>query len=355
MVLTTPGRDRVASALAVSSALVTLNHALTPEAADALETAIGALRDRLESAHSERAYREDWARFCAWLVETHGPHPLAVQPIHVVHYMAALTQRGLAKSTRARALAVLRGIYGALVVAGQVATNPAREVKNPRVSSEPKTPWLSEDTIRRLLDDPGEKWIEQRDRLVALTLLGMSLRRAEIARLDWRSFQSAPNGLAVAVRAKGNKEAIVPVPVWLSEKLRAWRTLNGHVGEWRGPVFPRHHGASAPIGPSTVYGAVKRLAERAGIDPSKVTPHAFRRSFATLTGQRGVSLEDRQAAMLHSSRATTERYDKAAKLPQNAPGEVLRDLVDDNNHQGGLNRDRQGEAGGDRPPPRRAR
>ena len=54
---------------------------------------------------------------------------------------------------------------------------------------------------------------------------------------------------------------------------------------------------------------------------------SLRRTFATITGQRGVSLEDRQAAMLHSSKATTELYDKSSNLSGNAPGEVLKDLI----------------------------
>lgn len=314
----------------------------------ALDEAMRALRDRLESAHSERAYREDWARFCGWLAANGGSHPLRAQPMDVLRYLGSLADAGRAKATRARALAVLRGVYGAMVVAGVIAVNPAREVKNPRQSSDPKTPWLTEAQLRAMLADPGTTWIERRDFLSAITLLGTGLRRTEVARLRWESFEEVAGGLVARVHTKGNKDAMIAIPTWLSTQLVLWRGA-----EQRGPVFPRRENDVHPISDDTVYNAVKRLAARAGLDPRKVTPHAFRRSFATITGQRGVSLEDRQHAMLHASRSTTERYDKASKLPAQAPGEVLGDLVggSNNQYQGGTNRVR--DRGPDQHPKRR--
>jgi integrase len=242
---------------------------------------------------------------------------------------------GRAKTTRSRALAVIRSTYAALVVAfsevpGVLDANPAREVRNIKVDHEPKTPWLAEDEMRRLLIRPPSTapWVERRDWVICATLAGTGWRRAEIARLRRDALLDTPGGFAAQVHAKGGKDAIVPLPVWLSHELAEWCQANRIDA---GPIFPRREGADVAVGPTTVRNAVKRSAERAGLDLTRATPHAIRRSFATITGQRGVSIEDRQAAMLHASKATTERYDKASKLPAQAPGEVLRDLVEPSN------------------------
>jgi integrase/recombinase XerD len=291
---------------------------------DALEEALLALWNGLESPESRRGYRDDWQRWAGWLAGQQM-HPLAVAPLQVQRYLADLYNRGKAKSTRARALSVIRQTYGALVVAGLLPANPAREVKNIKVASEPRTPWLADTELRQLLVRPATSapWVQHRDWLICATLTGTGLRRSEVARLRRDRLVPAEGGLAARVRAKGGKDAFIALPGWLSTEIDAWCRAQAITG----PIFPSHPGGTTAIGPTTVRNAVKRAAERAGIDLSRSTPHALRRSFATITGQRGVSLRDRQTAMMHSNQATTERYDKAATLPKAAPGEVLRDLA----------------------------
>lgn len=303
----------------------------TPDqVADRLRAALLALWNRLESAHSRQAYAADWRRFCEWAT-ARDLHPLAVQPLHVQQYIAWMRDRGKAKATRARALASLRATYGALVIGfsdmpGVMPANPAREVANLRIGSEPKTPWLSENELAAMLAAPvaNATWRARRNWLIVATLAGLGWRRAEVAGLRREQLIEAPGGFTARVRAKGGKIGFVPVPGWLGEEIDAWCRSQEIT---HGPVFPRAPGVPSSISTTIVWQAVKQAAAAAGIDASHATPHALRRSFATITGQRGVSLEDRQAAMLHSSKTTTERYDKAAKLPSQAPGEALRDLV----------------------------
>jgi len=291
----------------------------------ALEEALLALWNGLESPESRRGYRDEWLRWCSWLANQEAPL-LAVRPLHVQRYLADLYKAGKAKATRARALSVVRQTYAALVVAGLLLVNPAREVKNIKMASEPRTPWLGDDELRQLLVrlPTTAPWVQQRDWLICAMLVGTGLRRSEAARLRRDHLVPVEGGLAARVRAKGNKDAFIVLPSWLSVEINIWCEQQSIT---TGPLFQSHEGGTKAVGPTTVRNAVKRLAERAGIELDRSTPHAIRRSFATLTGQRGVSLRDRQAALLHSSQATTERYDKAAKLPKVAPGEVLRDLI----------------------------
>ena len=75
-----------------------------------------------------------------------------------------------------------------------------------------------------------------------------------------------------------------------------------------------------------LYDVVKRAGRCAGV--SKLTPHALRRTFITILDERGVPLADLQLAVSHESITTTERYRMGARAAGQAPGELLRDLVE---------------------------
>jgi len=288
----------------------------TPE--EKLEDALASLWQTLgESADTARAYKYDWGVWTKWLAE-HGGTPLEARAVHVQMFLNHMRERGLAKSTRARMLSVLKQVYAALVVGEALDMNPAREAKNLRVDSTPKAPWLVDTELAKLLAYPNRStWIDRRDWLVLCVLIGTGLRRKNVATLAVEQLVPAPGGgMAANVKAKGGKQASIRVPSWLAEELLAW-------------IADRkiESGSLFDISPGTVYNIVKRTAARVGVSVERSTPHAMRRSFTTETGNRGVSLESRQAALLHSNRATTEIYDKADRASSQAPGEVLANLV----------------------------
>ncbi|MEB3288231.1 MAG: tyrosine-type recombinase/integrase [Vampirovibrionales bacterium] len=59
-----------------------------------------------------------------------------------------------------------------------------------------------------------------------------------------------------------------------------------------------------------VFARIKRIAKNAGVDKSKISPHAFRRSFGTFNLQKGRSVKSVQLALGHSKPSVTlEIYD----------------------------------------------
>jgi integrase/recombinase XerD len=309
--------------------------ALAPGQRDTLEAELLQLWNNLESAESRRAYRSDWRRWCEWLL-ARNIAPAAASAAVVQRYLLYMGDRKLKKSTRARALAVLRKVYAAYVRAGVMVANPAREADNIRVSSDPSTPWMSADQLRILIAPPsrGElTWRQHRDWLVMLTLAGTGLRRRDIARILWSDLVEVDRGKYVLrVTVKGDKQGMVSVPSWVLAEMSEWATRSGATFKSKLPVFPSQDGPRADkdrfISDGTVRNIVKRAAKNAGVDPRTATPHAIRRSFTTIAIQRGATLEDLQATLLHASKATTEKYNKAARISKDAPGELLADLMD---------------------------
>lgn len=287
-----------------------------PEVAAAFD---GVLR-RLGSRQSQVGYEKDWVAFRAWLSKQ-GVGVLQVEPEHVERYVTDLHAAGKAKATRGRALSVLREVYRALTVKRLVPANPAREVKNIRHGGTKHTPWLDEAQLSKMLGFRGDpdSWRDQRDRLCIQILAGTGWRRSEVARMRAEDF----SGGAVRGVVKGGKEGQAAVPPWLTEEIAAW-CARAEIAA--GPLLPRAEGDRRAISGEIVRDVVKRVALEAGVPLDKATPHAIRRSLATLADARGVPLADIQKQLGHASIVTTERYLKGSRVLAHAPSEWMGEL-----------------------------
>lgn len=276
------------------------------------------LLERLGSECSRVAYRKDWERYLDW-ASAEGVDVLTARPRHIEAHLNALAARGCKRSTCGRALSVIRKVYGAFVREEMIEKNPAREVENLKIDDAPKTPYLGQDEARKLLSVPAETWEEKRDRLCVRLLIGLGWRRSEVARMRIEHFH---DGTVTGI-VKGSKRLTVGVPKWLQDDITEWLTDTGIKS---GPLLPRAADDARPMTADMVYQHVVRVGRRAGVT---INPHGLRRTNITLTGERGVSLKERQLAVGHSSSGTTERYDRARDASASAPGQTLVDLVEE--------------------------
>lgn len=278
------------------------------------------LFDHLPSKNSRRAYTLAWGRYLAWLEAQSLPLP-DVKPRDILRHLSDLRAQGKTGSTISHALSVIREGHSILVRDEVLPTNPAREVKKPKLDMAPKTPWLTEDQLKQLCSLPAKTWTEHRDRLCLHLLIGLGWRRTEIARLKVSDFK---HGTVTGI-VKGGKPITVGVPTWLQKEIEAWCQYASLRGD--GYLLPRAPDNPRPISGDIVYQVVKEMAVRTSVPVELVTPHALRRTAITLEGARGVSLKERQLSVGHTSQNTTERYDRARDAANNAPGNVLVDLV----------------------------
>lgn len=306
---------------AAPGAALALATELGAEDAAKLTDAFAALLAAL-AEETRRAYAGDWAQFCRFLAAS-GKEPMRARTTDVVAWCES--RKALNTSTRVRGLAAVRSIYQAIVQAGVRSDNPAREVKLRSVAGakDSTTPFLAiEEAARLLAGYDRSTWLGWRDGLMADVGLLTGLRRESIAGLRAKDLTDGDPPKLFVQKAKRGKEGQVGIPKALFARMHAWVVDQHLTGNQ--PIFPaRELRPNVPVTPGTVWAAIKRGAEAAGIDPARCTPHALRRTFATELDARHVDLRVIQGAMLHSDQKTTENYIKSARTARSAPGETF--------------------------------
>ena len=221
-------------------------------------------------------------------------------------YTAQLRADGLSAATIARRTAAARSFFRHQQLLGGREDNPAAAVALPRRGKRlPKT--LSPGEAERLIDAAqGPTPRALRDRALVELLYGSGLRVSEAVGLSKGGVDL--DDRLVRVTGKGGKERVVPVGRQATEALRRY------LGRGR-PYLDRRHRPelflNARGGPLTRAGAfliLRRLAEKAGLDPARVHPHLLRHSFATHLLEGGADLRSVQEMLGHADLSTTELY-----------------------------------------------
>ena len=155
-----------------------------------------------------------------------------------------------------------------------------------------------------------------RDRAMLELMYAAGLRVSELVGLPATALNLRQGVLRVT--GKGGRERLVP----LGEESRHW--LERYLRDARPPLLA---GVRQPAAVQALFiGAdgeaptrqafwalVKRCAAVAGIDPSKISPHGLRHSFATHLLNHGADLRALQMLLGHSSLTTTQIYTLVAR------------------------------------------
>lgn len=254
------------------------------------------------SPRTVEAYTRDLNALAKWL----GRPPATVTTPELERYLAELRATGLSGATIARRVAAIRSFFRHLVLLGARADNPAAELDLPRRAPRlPRT--LSPSEAERLVEAAaGTTPRDLRDRALVELLYGSGLRVSEAVGLD-RAAVDLENRIVRCI-GKGRKERLVPVG------RRAVESLRRYVSRGR-PYLDRRRRPelflNAQGGPLTRAGAfliLRRLAEKAGLEPERVHPHLLRHSFATHLLEGGADLRSVQEMLGHADLATTELY-----------------------------------------------
>jgi integrase/recombinase XerC len=265
-----------------------------------------ALIERNASIHTIKAYRTDLAVF----VEFVGPkaHWRDIDHVRVRSFLSHLYERGLSKTSVARALAALRSLYKWLGKEGVVDQNPAKLVATPRLPKKlPRVPTIEE--MNQVLDGQmGEvAAFPERDQVIFELLYGCGIRNSELTGINLENIYWAND--AILVRGKGKKERYVPfgesaaialrqyLPVRQNRLADLKKSNQGLLISLRGSRLTTR----------SVGRIVKRIAVAKGLSPD-VHPHTLRHAFGTHMLEEGADLRSIQEMLGHERLSTTQRY-----------------------------------------------
>jgi integrase/recombinase XerD len=248
------------------------------------------------------AYRRDLASLASFRGGPAGDARIE----ELERWLAGMRADGRAPSTVVRRASAVRAYFRHLVLIGTRSENPAASLQLPRRPRRlPRA--LSPAETERLIDAAaGTTPRSLRDRGLVELLYGAGLRVSEAVGLE-RSGVDVDERI-VRVLGKGGKERLVPLGRPAAEAIRRYLALGRpHLDRrYRPELFLNARG-----GPLTRAGAfliLRKLAEKAGLEPERVHPHLLRHSFATHLLEGGADLRSVQEMLGHADLGTTERY-----------------------------------------------
>ena len=232
----------------------------------------------------------------------------AIDHIAIRGFLSHLYDKGLSKTSVARALAAVRSLYRWLAQEGVVEQNPAKLVSTPRLAKKlPRVPTIEE--VNSVLDGkmPEVASFPERDRLLLELLYGCGIRNSELVGINLDDISMSNE--AILIRGKGKKERFVPFGGSARETLARylpWRQqLLATIKKTTAALLVNQRGGRLTT--RSVGRIVKRIAVAKGLSPD-VHPHTLRHAFGTHMLEEGADLRAIQELLGHERLATTQRY-----------------------------------------------
>jgi integrase len=216
--------------------------------------------------------------------------------------------------TRQKLLALLGQVLDQAVRAGWLATNPAREVKPPRLAPRADIEVLSVEEVWQLVRAAAS----EPDAAIYLCAALTGLRRGELLALRWGDVDLAGSVIRVVgsyaageVSApKSGKGRSVPMAPEVAQALA--RLAENPADD--DLVFPGIYGTF--LDPDALYKRYRKALKAAGLRPLRF--HDLRHTFGSRLAAAGVDLHRIQQWMGHADQATTQIYSRWAPAAPDA-------------------------------------
>lgn len=235
----------------------------------------------------------------------------------LISYMTSLRNRGLADRTIFNRISAVLSFLRSFGVEGLLSRKDLPRYTQKSVDA------YNETEVAELL-----KEVDERSRAIFGFFLGTGCREQEVAYMTWSDVDIDQKLVRVTAKPQWNwkpkdcEERCVPIPEWLVDTLVRLKSNSDN-----SLLFPNQLGQSE----GHFLGKLKTLALRAGLNCGHCTNkrgqsckdkpvcrlwslHKFRRTFATMHHDSGVSARTLQAWLGHSNLETTLRYLRVADL-----------------------------------------
>jgi integrase/recombinase XerC len=265
------------------------------------------LRERNASAHTIKAYANDLDVFSAYVGSRDWKK---IDHFTIRGFLSHLYQKGLSKTSVARALAAVRSLYRWLAQEGVVEQNPAKLVATPKLPRKlPRVPTIEE--MNAVLDGgmPAVAAFPARDQLLLELLYGCGIRNSELTGINLDDIR--PSAEAILIRGKGKKERYVPFGGTAAAALAAYLPARAKLlaelprkQDTRALLINQRGGR---LTTRSVGRIVKKIAVAKGLSPD-LHPHTLRHAFGTHMLEEGADLRAIQEMLGHERLSTTQRY-----------------------------------------------
>ena len=257
------------------------------------------------SPHTLEAYGSDLARFCAFLDREKVRDITRVDSALLRSFLAGESDRGLAQTSLARAVATLRSLFKWLARERTVEHNPAGALRSPRRRRTLPEP-LTRGEMETLLSLPRpDGMLGARDAAILEVLYSAGLRVSELVGMDRADLDI--DGGVLRVRGKGKKERLAFLGGPAQRALERYLARRATVAELPvgDAVFVNNRGGRLTA--RSVERIVDRDLGKAGLT-GRGSPHTLRHSFATHLLDAGADLRTVQELLGHADPATTQIY-----------------------------------------------
>jgi site-specific recombinase XerD len=298
-----PPSDRVFSAPVPSGKVPSTQTALLP----LIDGFVRAIRsERGYSCRTALTYQCSTRRLAAFLANQAGAEAstadlTAARLRQFVVYLAE--ERGHRPKSIRTAMNGVRAFARYLVREGHLLSDPTEKVELPKLTA-PSRPVADDAWVCQLLD--ACEAMPERKRTLARVIIAVlaysGIRRRELLDLKLADISFERSSIMVT-KGKGGKARTVYVCSECLEHLNRWLGVRGACAhDW---LFA--HDARDRIGYDRIGALIHEAAELAGL-PGTITPHQFRRAWASRLVRKGASLEAVRDGMGHASIVTTSAY-----------------------------------------------
>lgn len=257
---------------------------------------------RRMSAHTVANYRRDLQRFLDFCEKQQLTEARQVQGFHVRQWLGQRHAAGLGGRSLQRELSALRSFYRHLIQQREADSNPVAGISAPKSGKRlPKS--IDIDQIQHLLDFPGERWIDHRDRALMELFYSSGLRLAELAALDLREVDRRE--ALVTVTGKGNKTRQLPLGSHALGALQRWLKVRADAKPDCEAVFISNRGSR--LSHRSIQTRIALRCREQGL-PQHVHPHMLRHSFASHLLESSGDLRGVQELLGHANLSTTQIY-----------------------------------------------
>ena len=262
------------------------------------------LLERKYSDFTETSYELDLFKYEEYLND-HKINYLKVNYNNISDFIIYLKKSGYKSTSINRMLSTLRSFYKYLEKNKKIINNPFSMVSS--LKTEKRLPnYFKYDEFNKMIDTLDGSPLDIRNRLILEMLLATGLRVSELTNIKINDIDYLNQ--EIKVMGKGSKERIVYYGSYAADSLDKYINesrnilLNGKESQY---LFINNNGGNLTT--RGIRLIIDNIVKKACIN-SKVSPHTFRHTFATMMLNEGCDIKSVQELLGHSSLSTTGIY-----------------------------------------------